>query len=596
MATIMTYGSYRLVPAPIINISKSFQRSGDGTKLGSVFRLSLNGTVTPIPTGDAGFVNVMTTQDHLRNAFTKDGCNFGISCDGVMVFSGNPRVGDINFSETGDNWTQRTAYTIDLEFDEEPEGAGEDGLAPPYIESAEEEWNLEPMDNQEHFSWELPTIGTDSNPFSFRLSHNVSAKGKRHYTVTRYQVTGNGGPVSPNGTYVDAGKYGGKHYYERQDGAFVIWWSGGASEWRISVAPNDVAAGRWRVAGAGNIESTYASITYTGNPVVTAVDTGCDSVERPAWQEAREYVVGRLGYEATQMSSSGVINLNIDNFVAYNHSRVQQYGELDGTFNATETWVVINPSGAGIPGSGHCLEDFIVNASQGLDNDISTISIEGSINGLSTIDYGTTTGDYSVTEDKYSAASGYWATVKSRLYYRAQLVHNDVITGKAITRSLNTSPTTISIGHSPSKGSINYSYEYNDRPSNCVPSALSEVISIVDNNPTDVFAQLTIMGRQLGPILQDINTITNPTRELSVEVVVPPATGCGVSLLTHTNPRNDVVTYILCPIEADLTGTYNQVFKTNDQETWNPKEGRYSRNVSYTYQDCSITGVTLLCP
>ncbi len=103
------------------------------------------------------------------------------------------------------------------------------------------------------------------------LFNVVTGRSSGLWTFIGYRVTGNGDgdDGSPNGIYEDAGELNGQRYYVRQDGAFVLWWRSGAAEWYIAVASDDFDSGFWWVAGVGNIESTYAPVTYTGNPIVT---------------------------------------------------------------------------------------------------------------------------------------------------------------------------------------------------------------------------------------------------------------------------------------------------------------------------------------
>src|SRR5690606_3496765 len=134
-----------------------------------------------------------------------------------------------------------------------------------------------------------------------------------------------------------------------------------------------------------------------------------------------------------------------------------------------------------------------------------------------------------------------------------------------------------------------YTYEYDDRPCNFVTGALSEVITINDNDPTDVFASLTVLGRAAGPILQDIGTVTAATREVSIELVMAIPTGCdsgNCGVLITSSPRNQV-NNLLCCLEGELTDAYNQVFKSQDTSSWSPKTGRYTRTVQWTYTNCS---------
>ena len=158
------------------------------------------------------------------------------------------------------------------------------------------------------------------------------------------------------------------------------------------------------------------------------------------------------------------------------------------------------------------------------------------------------------------------------------------------TRPINSTPLNATIGHHPNGGQISYGYEYDDRPSNCIAGARTETITITDNNPTDLFANLTVLGRAAGPILQDLGTRTAATRELSIEAVFDPVTMCPTSgnAATFLAQRPDsAINEIVDDIEENLESTYSQVFRTQDQSTWNPKDGRLSVNVAWTYQNCS---------
>ena len=181
MATTMTYGDYSFSPVPMVNITKQYLKTGDGTKLGTLFAMGLTGTLTPLPGAVGGISNTVPLVDTLREALTTEGCPFVIKCDETVLWSGNPRIGDLQFSESNNNWVETIPYTLGLEFD--VEGSGEDpSLSPPYIQSATEEWNLEFAQDSSKFSWTLPNTGADSNPYLLNITHSISANGVRHYT------------------------------------------------------------------------------------------------------------------------------------------------------------------------------------------------------------------------------------------------------------------------------------------------------------------------------------------------------------------------------------------------------------------------------
>lgn len=489
----MAYGTYSFSPVPFVTLEKEYNKTEADEQIGASFRITLEGIVTPLPDSPGGFIDVDALQDELREAMSTDGQLFKIMCGSTTIMSAHPRVVSLQFARSSDNWVQTTPFTINLEWDEEPTGSGEDSFTP-FLKSVKESWNLETVEDRAYYNWDLG--GTpDAAPYTVRLTHNVSAVGKRHY-------------ISGGGT------------------------SG--------------------------------------------------TLQKPAWEQARDWVIPRLGYDSSQITSSGVINLDTSDFVAYNHVRTQSVDETAGEFAVTESWIAITPNASGV--NGRATEDFTVSIRTSLDSDITAVSIEGTIQGLETRSYGTSPGDFDISESKYDAAVDYWSTVQTKLVGRV----NKVLDGDS-TRTINPIPHGRSVGHAVTNGTITYTYEYDDRPCNFISGALSEVITVNDNDPTDVFASLTILGRAAGPILQDIGTITAATREVSIELVMPIPTGCdsgNCGVLITSSPKNQV-NALLCCLEGELTDAYNQVFKSQDNSSWSPKTGRYTRTVQWTYSNCS---------
>ena len=495
--TTMAYGGYSFSPVPILNINKVYNKTGDSQYAGFTYQYTLDGTLTSVPANTGGYPYMDALQDALDDAMKVDGSLFLVQCDGYTAISGYPRVASLNFTPTRNNWTQTADYTIVLEIDGEVAGVS------PYLTNFSESWTVEFNNDINKYSWDLSGTydqdpdayyGIDENPYQTRVTHNVSAIGKRHYT----------------------------------------------------------AAG----------------------------------LDKPAWQEAREYVVGQLGFNSEIAESSGVLNLSAATMDEYSYIRSNALDESAGQFSATESWVVLSTGANTLNGA---TENFTVNTSKTLESDITSVSIQGTINGLDTRSYGSTTGDYTVTTTKYDSAATYWDTVQPRLYSRCQYASTGVLE-----RHLNPVRQQRSIGHNPVQGTISYSYSYDDRPSNCINGALTETIEVSDENPTDVFASVTVLGRAAGPILQSINTTTSPSRTVSVSANMGVPTGCTPSAMFSTNPGTEVDA-LLCLFEQEVSGSYSQYFKSRDNEVWNPKTGRYSRVVSWTMEDCNFDGDTSLC-
>ncbi len=495
----MTYGPYSFVPVPLVSLNYNPIKTGDQTHLSPSISLTLNGTLTSLPTGAGGIISIDSLQDTLTSGLATDGLRFLIDCGGAIILEAYPRITSHSFSESVDNWVFTSPYTIEMEYDEiSPtiSGTGEN-----FVVSAQDSWNFQFDESKSYFNVDLNTAVpvvkqyagldyvTDASPYVATITHDISAQGVHHY-ASGYNQEG--------------------------------------------------------------------------------------------WKNAQTYVIDRLGIDNTHVVGSGVINLTSGN--PYNHMRTRVVDELGGTFSVSESWLIIDSGNAQIY-PGLATEDFTANIRKSLESDITSVNVEGTIIGLESRNYNDGTADrFTISSNKYDNAVAYWSGIQDRILPRAQ----SAVEGVA-NRNLNIFASTQSIGHAPSQGSITYNYDYDDRPSNCITGALSENISITDNNPTDVFASLTILGRQAGPILQSIDTFTQRTRTLNVEVVMPPSTGCTYVFLYgsgSTNPREDVKDNIVCPMEQEITNSQSQVFVSADTENWNPK-GRYSRNMTWTFADCN---------
>ena len=501
-STTMTYGNYNFTPVPFLDITKSYQTTADGTRIGTLTRATLNGTLTPILTGvNIAYDDIDLYQDLLRAALATDGQQFLVKCDNNTLIEVYPRViADLNFPPSNNNWVHTSPFSVTLEWDDEPvgiTGSGEDPtLMPPYVESATENWEVEFDDAQNKFSWTHNTGGTtDEGPTVLRLTHTLSAKGKRHYT------------------------------------------SGG--------------------------------------------------LDKLAWEQARDWVITRLGYDNTCVQGSGVFNLNPANFTQLNHVRSKQLSETDGTFNVTESWLVIE-SGVGnllATGDRMALEDYNTSLTTSLEGN-TTVNIQGTIQGLESRIYGSTTGDYSVQRNKFDNALSYWVAVSGRLYNRASTAAQDFVPDV-----VNVLPLSRVIGYNPKAGTINYAFDYDDRPCNFIAGSRSEQISITDNSPVDVFASLTVLGRARGPVMQAINTVTSFTKTVNINVVMATPTGCTSGNLPATLALapTSAVNSLLCTFQTEITNVYDKVFKTQDSATWNIKNGNYSRVVAWEYTSCTGT-------
>ena len=164
---------------------------------------------------------------------------------------------------------------------------------------------------------------------------------------------------------------------------------------------------------------------------------------------------------------------------------------------------------------------------------------------------------------------------------------------------LQIEPINQSISYNTREGTIGYSFTYTNRPPNCYSGALVEQINISRGNPTQVHSNLTILGRAKGPILQDIATVTAGTTEINIEAVIVPDIAAEGDPAGHTdgglcsgwvfanagNTRNFYSGFMEM-VESGVSVEYGSFFVTADNETYDPKTGRYTRSKAWIHSLC----------
>ena len=331
-----------------------------------------------------------------------------------------------------------------------------------------------------------------------------------------------------------------------------------SEEWDIQFLDDRVGGQFTPLYGAAlSLDPAYQ---VTHNVTVTSpfqCGTGNSSIS--GWVQASNYIVSNL---LTTQPESGISNIFLPvGMKPYNHFRVLNKNVHEGTVTLNETWVLAK-TGA--------IEEFEVNVEESLDTSLIDVSVQGTIQGLAVVSYPSATG-----VPKIHNALDYWRSISGSIYSRAQSIY----TGSM---PLNTVPISKTLGYNTVGGTVTYNYSYNTRPTNCVPSAKSEVINITENNPNDIFSSLTILGRAKGPLFQSIGTFGPRTRELSIEAILPAVTGCSYSDWAIPTGYNALIS----GYEAGLSGAYSQVFVNNESKTWSPKDGRFTYSKSWTLGEC----------
>lgn len=466
---VIKYDGKKLIPAPILSINRSFNTAGDGSIIGTVYQINVNGKFLPhkgspnssgvfytstgypadeiVGTDSAKFDSILKKQEGLRNLFSAN--NIGKKFEILNEDTGNTIFFypvDVQIDIPEGVWVQECPYSITMTAD----SIYPNEIAPSgNIESASESWSIEP--DQENLN----------NTFNFKVSHNISAKGRRFYN------------------------------------------------------------------GSGVIDP---------------------------WVSAKIWVDSRDGID-TSIISSGVYNLN--GLSGYNHLVTTNIDELEGSYSLSESWIFA---------SGIAYEDFSLESNTGLDG-ITNVGINGTITGFEHRNLQT------VYTSRWQNASGYFLSVKNSLLNRAQ-----AYTGT----TLNPVPVSETIGRNPVAGTISYGYEYNTRPTTFISGAKSESISVTYNNKSKSHARVPVIGRNRGPVLQNLGTSEATTKNLSIEFVLGPQFNPANISGSFAFPYNLIsgLVNILDPINLGASKS----FYSQPQETWEPMTGRGSFNIEWTYE------------
>jgi len=476
--------------------------------------------------GNSGLPQLLTLESGLRSVFV-DGGTLTVGCGSTLsIFSGG-KVSQYSANKTDNNWTTTIDYSIGLQF----EDSVVTGISPAfYVNSTQDEWSIETLDE--------------------------TAFAKGPFSLGNY-LPGYGNPALSFNQ--------GQHY-------------------------------------------PFYRITRTLGAVGKYIPNSGGGSSFSAVQNAKGWVNYQLGEPPTY---SGVVGLKLYNFV-----RSLNVSEVEGSFRITDNWIGV-PSGVTLP----YIETFNIDSS--LDSELlRTVTVQGTIKGLELMNsgniynssmlpylsgsltgtlnqlYNDNTHANGTNGTKFvNALSGY-AEIKSGLINR---ISSAFATGTLMTLGYSTSvssglapinpvPMSITEGMNPAEGTITYSWVFNNRPRPLVSGAISETLSIDDRHATPMIASIFVLGRKLGPILQDLGTFSSSSRTVNFEVVLPKPSSLvdllfpGDHYTTITgvverfNPASFTIGY------ANTAGIKSYV--TANTSNWNPKEGRISTSKTWEWVRC----------
>jgi hypothetical protein len=317
--------------------------------------------------------------------------------------------------------------------------------------------------------------------------------------------------------------------------------------------------------------SGFYQLTYRVNHSISAqgkrlFDTsGFLLSGREPWQNAREWVLGKKGLDPGVIYSG--IHAIPSYYQGYDYVKTENIDELGGQYSLTENWVL---------SSGTALEQYELSLSRGISQGIKSVSIQGNIRGLDVGDPSLGISGYdrmfNATE-KFNNISG-----KNLPYIRSQNFLSEMSNG-----ILHSVPIQQSIGKNPAAGTLNYSFEYDNRPSGLISGVLSEIINVNYIKPNQSFASVFVLGRAEGPVLQPLETSEARQKNLSIEFIREPSFDYSNIGNNFKFPFN-LISNLVSGLNPMITDNAVQSFSGQPTESYDPFTGRGSYSVNWTYE------------
>jgi hypothetical protein len=559
-------------PTPLLSVTTSANTDINNNILSFKYALELEGMVI-----GTGLQSCLSKYSGIVNYFSnpqKQGQVFEVLCNGSPVVSyGGTSFKQSTADKSNNNWVVTLPYTISLESFVPASGVS--GL----IESFEDNWTIEPLEEVYYTDY---TKATPLNTLSSSAGSNS---------------------------------------LDRPPSATIL----NASSQNISIKNTLQYRITHRLSAVGKaIDRTNTNNPAAGGSALT------NNARSDAYIEAAKWVQSRL-LEATKVSGTG-LSIAPSNMYLYNHVRSIESNVSAGTYGVTDTWL-------GLPSGISFTEDFTWEISTD-DKMIKTVSIQGTVKGLESVNNSgytifpssALTGTLSsgvlpvkfINQNEQNnrfacAISGYQNRVKPSLYERASLALSAVDKptptpapstpvmwiGPSKWGRLNVTPVSYNETLSPIAGTVGYSVVYNNKPGSWISGALSSTMTVNDTNPADMVAEIFVLGRPLGPVLEKVGT-TKSERKLSLEIVFPAPSGykdshpnsseCIIykdgptfkqiqSLVNSFKPINPnaFATFTNVATSPYSVANQGQVFTTSNTTVWNPFEGRFSWDISWIY-------------
>lgn len=322
-------------------------------------------------------------------------------------------------------------------------------------------------------------------------------------------------------------------------------------------------------------EGRHYKLTHT----VTAVgrkrynEDGSGSVAAEGWEVAKDLILGtglvtngasKLGFQSQFLAAAGVLDLS--SHQPYNYVRTQQADVAGGKFAVIESWFCMDPS------------ETVSGQTAGKAFEEITVETRGSLEGYTVVSVnGTITGVEERNSTTYALATTRWTNAS----LRADAVLGSPTVAQTLAETytgvtLNPTPVSTTVSRNKITGVVQFSTQFDTRPANSDSSYLTESYTVTFDNPANIVAEIGVVQRPTGPILQPVGSKTRSA--VTVEASITKRAQYGTAL--PSPPAPDMQALALAAI-----GTVpSQFYLIADRPVWNDRQGRYSRTSTFLYE------------
>lgn len=503
----VSYNGFKIEPAPLINFSREFSRTGNGDIIGTLYNIQANGYLvaykgSPTSSGTFNTGSLPLPDEDIQDASRlgailrkqKALCElFGPqneyklfevqSRDGSQPIKFNPYNFSVSFQDG--IWYEYCQYTISMLADSIfPFSSGFDNS---YLESASETWSIE----QDVENFPLNPTYINAIGYSYRISHSVSAKGKPCFNP--------------------------------EDGSLISGGMENAKNWALK-----------------------------------------------RLEDFSRETVFHLIYPTNRSGSLFSPGRDVDYLYPCNQVRSESINNLENEYSVNENWIFA---------SGQAIEECTIEKNIGEDG-VTNVSIQGNILGLERRAPPFASGNFT---SKFHQASGYFESIRNTLHRRCEH-YAEMEEYKKNVDSLFPIPVSYSISKNPIAGTIGYNYQFSNKP-RLVSGAFSETWSVSDTEYGKKVALIPVLGKDDGPVIQDLGTSEHLERTIDVQLVMGPSFNRSSYESVRSSskfPYQKIKEYIdsLDPAEE---GGYKS-WKQSPRMTWDPINGVGSYSVTYIYR------------